>query len=642
VTARGRLFLILAAAIILAGTFLRVAWMRHSALWCDEAESSINALTILDRGFPFNEYLGIPIYENTLTEPWDGHPEYEFRDSSYSPQGLAVYHGWLPLYAIAASQAICGLRPDHSADPPAVQHGVEQISRRTIAPRLPSIAFAVLCMASIYFLAGELGGVAAGFAALTLMAFNAKTVDFGYEARYYSLTLLATVLVAWCLLRVARAGRWRDYLLLATSEAVLFHTHQLSAVVMAATAVVLVPRVLRQRYWFFKGLAAAALSSALIFPWILVSGFLATASSVPKAFRLFDSPGDWLAYTLARPDQLAVLGTMAALLIIWKARPDWLPGWIRGPLREHAELYAALLVWMVFAYGAFHLLVPAASFFYERLSLMLWVPYVLVLSLLLADMLRGAGRWAPVLAIVVATSILAARGRLAFFESPSVTASRPAIAAVIRSLESHTIGAGTLFYATPNEHLVYTYYTGLPVQSVAPVRRSFFAACRRPIVFIEYQMESMFPSEASLLGAAASAGKVLTRDQVAGFSDDIWRTLASDELNLQGIRTPPLPPVPAFLEPAVVDARAGLVKYREEMLSGMKVHPVFRQISPVRTKDLWMGFFYRFVHPEDRIGANLNIFPRLQDAALEFLPLPNAVIFRIPGKNGPEAEGIPE
>jgi hypothetical protein len=201
VTARGRLFLILAAAIILAGTFLRVAWMRHSALWCDEAESSINALTILDRGFPFNEYLGIPIYENTLTEPWDGHPEYEFRDSSYSPQGLAVYHGWLPLYAIAASQAICGLRPDHSADPPAVQHGVEQISRRTIAPRLPSIAFAVLCMASIYFLAGELGGVAAGFAALTLMAFNAKTVDFGYEARYYSLTLLATVLVAWCLLR---------------------------------------------------------------------------------------------------------------------------------------------------------------------------------------------------------------------------------------------------------------------------------------------------------------------------------------------------------------------------------------------------------------------------------------------------------
>ena len=249
---RARLFFrrhfaaLLAGVLILAGVLLRVDWMSRTGLWCDEAESAINALTILDRGLPLNEYLGIPIYENTLTEPWDGHPEYEFRDSSYSPQGLAVYHGWLPLYAIAASQALFGLRADHPVDPLVVQHGADEIGLRTTAPRVPSIVFSALCMLIIYLLGRDLGGTTAGLAALTLMAFNAKTVDFGYQARYYSLTLLMTAFAAWCLLRMVRLGRWRDFLLLGLAEALLFHTHQLSAMIFAAAALVTAPAVIRR------------------------------------------------------------------------------------------------------------------------------------------------------------------------------------------------------------------------------------------------------------------------------------------------------------------------------------------------------------------------------------------------------------
>jgi len=143
------------AALIGLGVWIRLDWMSRSSLWCDEAESSINALTILDRGLPLNEYLGIPVYENTLTEPWDGHPEYEFRDSSYSPIGLAVYHGWLPLYSIAASQALFGLRPDHPEEPPRVLHGAGEIALRTTAPRAPAIVFAALCMLLTFLLARD-------------------------------------------------------------------------------------------------------------------------------------------------------------------------------------------------------------------------------------------------------------------------------------------------------------------------------------------------------------------------------------------------------------------------------------------------------------------------------------------------------
>ncbi|MFY8215704.1 MAG: hypothetical protein ACOVMP_03800 [Chthoniobacterales bacterium] len=111
--------------------------MNQSALWCDEAESSINALSIIGTGVPGWKYVDLPIFENTLTNPWDDSAEYEFRDSTYSNRGVVVYHGWLPIYAIAASQYLFGLRPDVSHDPPRVLHGPDQIDLRTLAPRVP-------------------------------------------------------------------------------------------------------------------------------------------------------------------------------------------------------------------------------------------------------------------------------------------------------------------------------------------------------------------------------------------------------------------------------------------------------------------------------------------------------------------------
>ena len=448
---------ILAGAILLAGVMLRVDWMNRTGLWCDEAESGINALTILDRGLPLNDYLGIPIYENTLTEPWDGNPEYEFRDSSYSPQGLAVYHGWLPLYTIAASQALFGLRADHPTDPPAVRHGVDEIALRTVAPRIPAIACAALCMLIIYSLASDLGGIAAGFAALTLMAFNAKTVDFGYQARYYSMTLLMTSFAAWCLLRMVRQGRWRDYLLLGFAEALLFHTHQLSAMIFALTAIVAAPAAIRHRQWLPKCLGAGALSAGLILPWVWFSGFLQTASHIPKANMLFDSFSDWLAYTLNRPDQLALLAGVALLLMLGRWRPAWFPARFHSVVREHGKIYLALFAWLVIGYAAFHVLVPAASFFFERLSLILWTPYVLVLAMLTSDLLRGIPpRRSAVLAVVAMAGFLAARGRLAFLENPSVSGSRQGISDVIDALQKKPFGDGTRFYASPNEHLTLT------------------------------------------------------------------------------------------------------------------------------------------------------------------------------------------
>ncbi|MFZ4774438.1 MAG: glycosyltransferase family 39 protein [Terrimicrobiaceae bacterium] len=618
----------LAGLIILTGILLRIDGMNSTALWCDEAESSINALTILDRGLPLNEYLGIPIYENTLTERWEGNDEYEFRDSSYSPQGLAVYHGWLPLYAIAASQALFGLHADHPTSPPRVIHGAEEIPLRTMAPRIPAIIFSALCLVLTYFLAVELGGVTAGFSALTLMALNAKTVDFGYEARYYSLTLLATVFAAWCLLQVVRRGRWSDYFLLGLSAALLFHTHQFSALVFAAMATVTLPAILRQPHWFWKSLCGGSLSALLVLPWIRLSGFLSTASSVPKARELFDSLADWLSYTLDRPDQLLLLGILFLLLIIGKWRPSWLPARIRAAALDHGSIYFVLLAWLVLGYAAFHLIVPAASFFYERLSLVLWTPYVLLIALLTADLLRGVSpKMGAVLAVTAMMIFLAARSRLAFFENYSVTGNRVAVASVIDTLGAIPFEEGTRFYATPNEHLTFTYYSGLPVQSVAPVRKSFFANLQKPVVFIESQMELILLDEDGLAQAAAAAGIPLGKEAIPALRDQVWKSVTARELAAQGLPSPLLPDIPEFLRPLVDKSHRDLLTFREKIRKEMQSYPIFRRVHSQRTKDFWMGFFYRFVNPEERIGPNLNILPRLKTASVFLLPRANTVIF---------------
>src|SRR5687767_666742 len=61
---------LLLGLLIAVAALLRLPDLGVRPMWVDEAESSINALTILQHGVPVDHYLGIPIYENMLIEPW--------------------------------------------------------------------------------------------------------------------------------------------------------------------------------------------------------------------------------------------------------------------------------------------------------------------------------------------------------------------------------------------------------------------------------------------------------------------------------------------------------------------------------------------------------------------------------------------
>src|SRR5262249_27686429 len=153
-------------------------------------------------GVPVDHYLGLPLYENTLTRPWPGSAEYEFKDSSYSGRGVVVYHGWLPLYAIAASFALAGVEPDQPAEVPRVRHTAEEMRRRTVAGRLPGVLFGGVFLVAVFFAGRELAGKAAAWAALAGGAVCTPAIYFARQARYYSaaLALAACCCLAGCLL----------------------------------------------------------------------------------------------------------------------------------------------------------------------------------------------------------------------------------------------------------------------------------------------------------------------------------------------------------------------------------------------------------------------------------------------------------
>src|SRR5215813_8359517 len=94
---------------LVAATALRFSFAASEPLWVEEAESSINALSILEHGYPADHYLGMPIYENVLLTASSDSKEYEFKNSSHSGSGMAINQDWLPLYSIAAALAFAGI-----------------------------------------------------------------------------------------------------------------------------------------------------------------------------------------------------------------------------------------------------------------------------------------------------------------------------------------------------------------------------------------------------------------------------------------------------------------------------------------------------------------------------------------------------
>lgn len=628
--------------LLLLGLVLRLRDLDQDALFIDEAESGVNALTILEHGYPADHYLGLPLFENTLTEPWPESAEYEFRDTSYAG-GKAVYHGWLPLYAMAASLALHGIGPDAAAVPPRVLHDAEEVRARIRAIRLPSVLFGLLFLVAVLAAGRILHGPEAGLAALLAASLAPKAVWLAQQARYYSAGLALGTLAVACAWRAWRCGRARDFALAGLVFTLLFHTNSLVFVILTVPCALLLPGVLRQEQAFRKLALFVGVVALGLLPWMLWTGYLDHTGRIPMARELLRFPADYLWYLRGRPIESALfLLSVGGLGAAWIARRRLAPP-LAAELERAGLPLLFLVTWIVAAFFGFQALVPAASCSMARLTHVVLVGPMLLVAVSVAGLARALRpERAGVLTVGAMLAALALHGDLSRRERANPYETRAAFE-LIEHLRGLELADDTRVYSLPYQHFCLAFTTGLPVQSIAPVRRSFLEQYPGELLILEPTPRLPHPRWTRVRELAGEQGVTLA-------DEDQDRWLA--RLQLAMIRTELVPlvrdcrpdpgPQPAWFAPVV----AALVREAAEPGPGhfdfaADNAALFAGTEPMPIDDFWPRFFYRFVDPDSRSGPNLNYAGRMREATAEILPS-SWVVLRCPRRAPPPDDaGVP-
>ncbi|CAN5421661.1 hypothetical protein BH10PLA1_BH10PLA1_06790 [soil metagenome] len=608
--------------VLLVGFGLRVYKLDQPIMWCDEAESSINSLTILNRGLPMDTYLGLPIFENTLTERWPESKEYEFRDSSYSSKGLAIYHGWLPLYSVAASFKLFGITPDTDPTNVTPLHDDEAVRLRTIAARVPAAICGLIFLILLYKAGCEMYGQDAGWAALICAAVSVPMVNIARQARYYSMT--AALSAACCLAgwRMYSRGRWRDFVYAGIAFAMLFHTHLLTFAIASAAVTMLVPVIVKthEKAWR-KLLFFAGVVTLFTLPWLLMTGFLGAAQSVPKAITTMQLPDDLIAWPQRYWQITLVLMSGMAWIGLLMLKPHWISKRLSDPFTKNRAAFLFLSGWIIFGFLMFMFLIPAASLFFQRLYLGAVGPGIIFGAMLFAGFGRAiGGRIAVILAVITFVGFAYLNTRAGYWwQRNKVGQAR--LGELVADMRDWRTKPGTRIYASPNDHLTLTFYTGIPIQSIAPVRKSFLDSYPGDVIFIDCTVHVFPIGYGNVKTAANDYGTPVAENDLPEWTDRINRVASARRLVSKVKSTvPKTDQVPQFAEGIIKWQLAISPTWTDQYNFAYSNPAMFRGYKFDDFDKWWQVFFYRFVDPASRIGDNLNFADRMKQANARVLP----------------------
>jgi hypothetical protein len=496
---RVSLFEICLMILVIAGAVaFRVYDLGVCPFGVDEAESAINALTILQHGYPTDTYLGLPIFENTLIQPWPENPEYEFRDISYSNRHVAVYHGWLPLYAIAASFAISHIRPDAPDSALRIKHDLNERKRLTSAARMPAVVFGAGFLVLIFVGANLLYGRDAAWTALILGSIHPWQVEHSRQARYYSAELLLTTACCVLVWLMVRRGEWRHFVLAGLGFVLLFHTHLLGFLTAVMVVLFVAPLILNsQKRGIARVLAFSLIVAGGTLPWLILTGFLTHQTHIPRNWTLLRLPSDLMEFP---PFQLRnlLLGALFAAALGWTLLAV-ASSRLKEPLLESAPSLSLIAVWIGCGYTSFLVLMPAASFDTQRLNLSYWGPALIGASVVCAAAARiVSGRISTLAAPVLGLVMFVIWGYSFWTHRDPGGGSWTSNMQVIEWLNAMRLQEGAKIYAAPNSHLIWTVYTGLPVQNILAVRQHFLNTYRGEIIYIDSAVICMIFAENKL------------------------------------------------------------------------------------------------------------------------------------------------
>jgi hypothetical protein len=611
------------------------------SMWVDEAESSINALSILQYGVPVGSYLGMPVYENTHLMPWTDSPEYRYKDVSYSVNGVAVYHGWLPLYTIAAALWAADIQPDELHARAITPHSPQQRRWRTIVPRIPAVLFGLAGIVIFYFAAKVLCGTEAGWAAAIISSLSPMHIYVSQQARYFSATVTLSALCAYAIWQIVHRRRWRDCALGAIAFGLLFHTHILTFVIasLVFAGVLLISAICKHPLPWARMCIAAAGTAMLIVPWVIAVDFVHAAATIPSAWRLMILPDDLLLYrVLMRPEGFATvtLLTIIAVLLVRYGTAGAIRKRIE-PFSTRSRSFLFLLAWLLTAYFGFVFLIPAASYALARMAVFVLAPATLLAAGVCAALARSIH---PRTSFVTASALALASVVVSYSVWPpandtAIALQHTNIEQAVSYIASVSARPMTRVYANPNDHLLLTYYSGLPVQSIAAVKEEFLNGYEGDIVLLLKHESFYRPGDpidpVRLRRAAAEHGVALTERDSRILSFDLT-TLSqrAEEQRRCAAVMPPVQPPPAFATPAYNAWRRMREERQREYASRWVRHPLFRGYDIRSVTDWWTVFFFRFANAEKELRMP-NYAARLRSAVATPLPDSSWMAYYSPG-----------
>jgi hypothetical protein len=287
---------------------------------------------------------------------------------------------------------------------------------------------------------------------------------------------------------------------------------------------------------------------------------------------------------------------------------------------ECAPSFAFLLAWLFIGYFGFVFLIPAASYAVTRIGVLLLAPVTLLLACFCTLLARSLRRGNPVVIASVPAFLLVAISYLIWPVPSDAAASSQHndIDTAVSYIAGVQTRPSARVYANPNDHLLLTYYSGVPVQSIAPVRKEFLNGYQGDVALLLRQ--DFFVREGDpidpvrLQHVAKDQGLTLSKEKALLLSGDLATLPERSRAGLRcAVVDPPLHPPPDFATDAY-NKWERLRDERQREYASRWVHfPIFRGYEITSITEWWTVFFFRFADPKAEL-MKPNYEERLRNA----------------------------
>jgi hypothetical protein len=110
---------------------------------------------------------------------------------------------------------------------------------------------------------------------------------------------------------------------------------------------------------------------------------------------------------------------------------------------------------------------------------------------------------------------------------------------VIDYLEEQNLKLPCRIYGAVLAHHVWSYYTGLPIQSIAPVRRSFLEKYPHTIIYLDNPWTLSYPVPGEIKQRAEEVGIKLNDEEVAHYRKLIFQNFLAETVEARGLDVSP-------------------------------------------------------------------------------------------------------